>query len=57
MLSFVSSKTHAKIVITDDLAVVYEELGWDAQEVDASGGFEDFVRKNDKAANEFIMEL
>jgi hypothetical protein len=57
MLRFVNSKTLDKIVMTDDLEVVYKELGWDKEEVDASGGFDDFVRKNDKAANDLIIEI
>lgn len=56
-LGFVNSRTLAKIVVTDDLTVVYNELGWDKQEIQASGGWVDFVRKNDKVASDLIIDL
>ena len=46
LLSFVNEKTRNKFLITDDLAQVCQELGWDKQEVEECGGITEFMTKH-----------
>jgi hypothetical protein len=56
LLNFVNEKTQRKFVITNSLAVVCEELGWDQREVESCGGVTEFMHKHEKAGTELILE-
>jgi hypothetical protein len=56
LLNFVNEKTQKKFVITNSLAVVCEELGWDQREVEACGGVTEFMHKHEKAGTALILE-
>jgi len=56
LLNFVNEKTQRKFVITNSLAVVCEELGWDQREVEACGGVTEFMHKHEKAGTDLILE-
>jgi hypothetical protein len=56
LLSFVNEKTKEKFVITNSLAKVCEELGWDQREVEGCGGVTEFMHKHEKAGATLIME-
>lgn len=56
LLNFVNEKTQRKFVITNSLAVVCEELGWDQREVEACGGVTEFMHKHERAGSELILE-
>jgi len=48
LLSFVNEKTQRKFVITDDLDVVCNELGWKKAEVEKCGGVTAFMHQHQK---------
>jgi len=56
LLNFVNEKTQRKFVITNSLAVVCEELGWDQSEVEACGGVTEFMHKHETAGTQLILE-
>ena len=56
LLNFVNEKTQRKFVITNSLAVVCEELGWDQREVEACGGVTEFMHKHEKAGTDWLQE-
>lgn len=56
LLNFVNEKTQRKFVITNSLAVVCEELGWDQREVESCGGVTEFMHKHEKAGTQLILE-
>jgi hypothetical protein len=56
LLNFVNEKTQKKFVITNSLARVCEELGWDQREVEACGGVTEFMHKHEKAGTSLILE-
>jgi hypothetical protein len=56
LLSFVNEKTQRKFIITNSLATVCEELGWDQREVEACGGVTEFMHKHEKAGTSLILE-
>jgi len=56
LLNFVNEKTQRKFVITNSLAVVCEELGWDQKEVEACGGVTEFMHKHENAGTQLILE-
>lgn len=56
LLSFVNEKTQRKFVITNNLAVVCEELGWDQREVESCGGVTEFMHKHERAGTDWILE-
>jgi hypothetical protein len=56
LLSFVNEKTQKKFVITNSLAKVCEELGWDQREVEGCGGVTEFMHKHEKAGSALILE-
>lgn len=55
LLSFVNEQTQKKFVITDNLDVVCQELGWNKEEVEACGGVTDFMHKHEKAGGAMIF--
>lgn len=55
LLSFVNERTQKKFVITDDLAKVCKELGWDQKEVEECGGVTEFMHKHEKAGDSMIF--
>lgn len=56
LLNFVNEKTQRKFVITNSLAVVCEELGWDQREVESCGGVTEFMHKHETAGTSLILE-
>lgn len=56
LLNFVNEKTQRKFVITNSLAVVCEELGWDQKEVESCGGVTEFMHKHENAGTKLILE-
>jgi hypothetical protein len=56
LLSFINEKTQKKFVITNDLANVCKELGWNKQEVEDCGGVMEFMHKHEKAGTSMIFE-
>lgn len=56
LLNFVNEKTQNKFVITNSLAVVCEELGWDQREVESCGGVTEFMHKHERAGTDLILE-
>lgn len=56
LLNFVNEKTQRKFVITNSLAVVCEELGWDQKEVESCGGVAEFMHKHENAGTRLILE-
>jgi hypothetical protein len=56
LLNFVNEKTQKKFVITNSLAKVCEELGWDQREVEGCGGVTEFMHKHEKAGSALILE-
>jgi hypothetical protein len=56
MLSFVNERTQKKFLITNDLAAVCNELGWDQSEIDSCGGISEFMHKHEKAGTSMIMD-
>eukprot|EP00934_Nitzschia_sp_Nitz4_P002149 Nitzschia sp. Nitz4//scaffold64_size103689//47243//48484//NITZ4_004434-RA/size103689-processed-gene-0.79-mRNA-1//1//CDS//3329556124//2149//frame0 len=56
LLSFVNEKTQRKFVVTNNLSVVCEELGWDQREVESCGGVAEFMHKYEKAGTDLILE-
>jgi hypothetical protein len=56
LLNFVNEKTQRKFIITNSLAVVCEELGWDQREVESCGGVTEFMHKYEKAGSDLILE-
>lgn len=55
LLGFVNQKTREKFVITDDLSVVCQELGWDKTEVEECGDIMQFMQKYQKDDNNLIF--
>jgi len=51
LLSFVNQKTRDKFIITDNLGVACEELGWNKTEVEECGGIVPFMNKHRKNAD------
>jgi hypothetical protein len=49
MLSFVNDRTRSKFLITNSIADVCQELGWDQSEVEACGGVTEFMHKHEKS--------
>ena len=56
LLSFVNTNTQKKFVITDDLSVVCNELGWDKSEVEECGGVTQFMHKHEKHGGSMIFD-
>ena len=56
LLNFVNEKTQKKFVITNSLAKVCEELGWDQREVEGCGGVTEFMHKHEKAGASLLLE-
>jgi len=56
LLNFVNEKTQRKFIITNSLAVVCDELGWDQREVESCGGVTEFMHKHEKAGLDLILE-
>lgn len=56
VLKFVNENTMKKIVITNNLSVVCEEMGWDQEEVESCGGVTEFMHKHEKAGADLILE-
>jgi hypothetical protein len=57
LLSFVNEQTQKKFVITDNLDIVCQELGWDKEEVEECGGVTEFMHKHEKAGNSLIFDM
>jgi hypothetical protein len=55
LLSFVNEQTQKKFVITDNLDIVCQELGWDKAEVEECGGVTEFMHKHEKAGDSLIF--
>jgi len=57
LLSFVNETTKLKFIITDDLAVVCKELGWNEEEIECCGGVPQFMQKYEKRIDKsFIFD-
>jgi hypothetical protein len=56
LLNFVNEKTQKKFIITNSLARVCEELGWDQREVESCGGVTEFMHKHETAGSALILE-
>jgi hypothetical protein len=56
MLSFVNERTQKKFLITNDLAAVCKDLGWNQSEIEDCGGMTEFMHKHEKAGTSMIMD-
>ena len=56
LLQFVNEKTQKKFVLTNNLSVVCDELGWNQEEVEACGGVTEFMHKHEKAGADLLLE-
>lgn len=56
MLSFVNERTQKKFLITNDLAAVCKDLGWNQAEIEDCGGMTEFMHKHEKAGTSMIMD-
>jgi hypothetical protein len=56
LLNFVNEKTQKKFVITNDLATVCKELGWNQHDVEECGGVMQFMHKHEKAGNSMMFD-
>lgn len=57
LLSFVNEQTQKKFIITDNLDIVCQELGWDKAEVEECGGVTEFMHKHEKAGDSLIFNM
>jgi hypothetical protein len=57
LLSFVNEQTQKKFIITDNLDIVCQELGWDKAEVEECGGVTEFMHKHEKAGDSLIFDI
>ena len=56
MLSFVNEHTRKKFVITDDLDVVCDELGWDVNEIARCRGVNGYMNEHMHRGSSFVFD-
>jgi len=56
LLKFVNEKTMKKVIISNTLSEVCDEMGWDLEEVQSCGGIAEFMHKHEQIGAEMILE-
>lgn len=56
VLKFFNENTMSKVVISNSLPEVCEEMGWDLEEVESCGGVAEFMHKHEQLGAEMILE-
>lgn len=56
LLTFVNRTTKSKIIITDDLDILCQELGWSKEEIECCGGTNEYLKKYQIGNSNFVFD-